>query len=108
MVELPSFYEEVGALILKARRGRLTQDQLAERVALTRTSITNIEKGRQRLMLHTLAQIAEALGVAVTDLLPQAAAAATKDLSKALKSRSKGERVWINAAVKAVKKGDAG
>lgn len=30
----------------------LTQDDLATRVGLNRTSVTNIEAGRQRLILH--------------------------------------------------------
>jgi transcriptional regulator with XRE-family HTH domain len=39
-------------------------------VALSRTSVTNIEKGRQKMMLHTLWQFASALGVDPTVLLP--------------------------------------
>jgi hypothetical protein len=38
----------------RARDAGLTQDTLAARVALSRTSVTNIEDGRQKMMLQTL------------------------------------------------------
>src|ERR1700730_18235230 len=64
------FYAAVGRRIAKARTGRLTQDALAKRTALTRTSIINIEKGRQQILLHTLVGIAHSLQVSVADLIP--------------------------------------
>jgi DNA-binding XRE family transcriptional regulator len=48
----------------------LTQEELAHRVHLKRTSITNIEKGRQKLLVHTLFDIAAALDVPIADLIP--------------------------------------
>lgn len=66
------FYAAVGRQIAKARRGRLTQEALAKRTALTRTSIINIEKGRQQILLHTLVGIAQALRVPVIELIPEA------------------------------------
>jgi transcriptional regulator with XRE-family HTH domain len=39
-------------------------------LGLSRTSITNIERGRQPIQLHTLYKIAEVLGVEPTALLP--------------------------------------
>ena len=106
MVDPVEYYEEAGRLVFKARRGRLTQDELARRVALTRTSITNIEKGRQRVMLHTLAQIAEALGTTVSKLLPDRKEEAGKKLSHALKDHPKAARDWVKEAVQTVKKGN--
>ena len=55
---------------VRARRGDLTQTQLAERVGLGRTSITNLESGAQRMPLHYLVRIAEALDCDVRDLVP--------------------------------------
>lgn len=49
----------------------LTQAALANAVSLSRTSITNIEKGRQPILLHTLYSIASALNMKVPDLLPE-------------------------------------
>lgn len=39
-------------------------------VGLSRTSITNIERGRQKVLLHTLSEIAVVLDVAIHDLIP--------------------------------------
>jgi transcriptional regulator with XRE-family HTH domain len=48
----------------------LSQEVLANAVGLTRTSITNIEHGRQPIQLHTLYLMANFLGIQTTDLLP--------------------------------------
>lgn len=48
----------------------VTQEELARRVDLSRTSITNIEKGRQRIMLHQVVELAEALETDVGALIP--------------------------------------
>lgn len=68
-------YPEVGRRLLEIRKGRFTQEQLSEALAergvqLKRASIANIEKGKQRVMLHTLYEIAEVLKVDVAKLLP--------------------------------------
>ena len=57
-------YRIVGARIRDERLKRnITQNDLAASVGLTRTSITNIEKGRQKLSLHTLVALASELRV---------------------------------------------
>lgn len=48
----------------------MTQARLAELVGLERTSITNIEKGMQKVPLHVLYRICEALRVSPADMLP--------------------------------------
>ena len=66
-----SLYKTVGARLREARRAaKLTQEELASRVSLTRTSVTNIEKGRQKVLLHTLVELAKAVQVPVYDLIP--------------------------------------
>lgn len=68
---MASFYEEFGANLRAARkRAGLTQQELAERIDLTRTSVTNIERGSQRIALHQLFELANALGDDPLDLLP--------------------------------------
>lgn len=66
-----SLYSLIGTR-LKDRRVllSLTQEQLAGRVGFERTSITNIEKGRQRLSLHALYDICSVLQVEVSEILP--------------------------------------
>lgn len=72
MANNQAFYQELGRRIRDARKkGRLTQEALAARIALTRTTVTNIEKGRQQILVHTLVDIAEALNVAPEALLPE-------------------------------------
>jgi transcriptional regulator with XRE-family HTH domain len=49
---------------------KFTQEELARRVDLSRTSITNIERGRHRVLLHQIVEIAEALDAKPSDLMP--------------------------------------
>lgn len=65
------FYRSLGSLVRKIREeSGLTQDQLAQKIGLTRTSITNLEHGRQKIQVHVLYELANALGVEPADLLP--------------------------------------
>lgn len=64
-------YQEFGQLLREARlSAELTQHEVAHRVGLTRTSITNIERGTQHISLHQLFLLANAVGKDPTDLLP--------------------------------------
>jgi len=102
------FYEEVGRRIREARKRRkppFTQESLAKLVSLTRTSITNVEKGRQKFLLHTLADIAVALQVEPASLLPQSNAGSDRRLDEALKNRPPAEKEWIKSAVSAAQQG---
>lgn len=57
---------------LRSRReaGGVSQEALADRAGLSRTSIVNIEKGRQGVSLPTLYRLARALACDVGALLP--------------------------------------
>lgn len=64
-------YEVLGARIREFREEKnWTQNDLGEKVDLTRSSITNIESGRQKIQLITLYQIAFVLEVEISSLLP--------------------------------------
>jgi transcriptional regulator with XRE-family HTH domain len=68
------FYREFGRLLQEARsKGpkHLTQAALAEAVGLSRSSVANIEKGRQPVQLHLLVKIAEVLSIDPVTLLPR-------------------------------------
>lgn len=102
-----AYYEKVGRRIREARKRRkppLTQEALGKMVSLTRTSITNVEKGRQKFSLHTLADIAAALQVEPASLLPQRSAESDQRLDEALKDRPRAEKEWIKSAVSAAQK----
>ena len=67
----PSLYRQFGLNVAAARnRQGTTQLQLAGAVRLSRTSIANIEAGRQRVQIGLAYEIASALGVNVKELLP--------------------------------------
>jgi transcriptional regulator with XRE-family HTH domain len=72
-IRLEPFYAALGRRVADARDRRgMTQAQLGEKLKppVTRASIANVESGKQRVLAHTLVDLAAALEVAVTDLLP--------------------------------------
>jgi transcriptional regulator with XRE-family HTH domain len=72
-------YEEFGRRVRSAREAAgLTQEAVACRVGLKRTSISNIERGEQHIPLHALWMLAAAIGVKPTELLPEEAEQAAK------------------------------
>lgn len=74
-----TMYIALGERIRNVRRKLpLTQEQLAASLGLSRTSITNIEGGRQPVLIHTLYAIAAELHVDVSVLLPDVGGSATK------------------------------
>jgi len=70
-MERKPLYTDIGKRIRSEREALgFAQGELAGAVGLERTSITNIEAGRQRLTIQMLYAIAEALGVPAESLLP--------------------------------------
>jgi transcriptional regulator with XRE-family HTH domain len=69
--DLDGFYAVVGRLIREARERRgVTQEALATLVSLSRTSLTNIERGRQKVQLHTLCRLERVMNFsAVSDVV---------------------------------------
>ena len=66
-----ALYIQIGRLIKRQRTlNKLTQEQVASAIGLTRTSIVNIERGRHRLPLHVLFGIARAVHAEPRDLIP--------------------------------------
>jgi transcriptional regulator with XRE-family HTH domain len=65
------FYRQFGQLLAEVRgKKKVSQEVLARELGLSRTSITNIEKGRQPVQLHNLYRISQLLSVDLKDLLP--------------------------------------
>jgi transcriptional regulator with XRE-family HTH domain len=66
-------YRLVGSRIAARRKElRLKQVEVAAQIGLTRASLANIEKGRQKVMLHQIYRIAEALRIeTILDLVPR-------------------------------------
>ena len=69
-----AFYLTFGRMLAEARRKRhISQEMLADELGLSRTSITNIEKGRQPVQLYSIYRIARLLRADVKELLPSPA-----------------------------------
>jgi len=91
--EYGDFYKQLGANIRKNRRalGR-SQDELARAIGLTRTSLTNIENGRQHPPLHTFCDIAEQLKIDPSALLPvREAPVQTRDFMAVAEKQVRGD-----------------
>lgn len=64
-------YQCLGDRLRQHRRAAsLSQLELGDLIGRSRSSIVNIEKGRQRPPLHVIWEVAEVLGVNLEDLIP--------------------------------------
>ncbi len=94
------FYVELGKRIRQARQQkRLTQQALADAIELTRTSVTNIECGRQPVMTHHLVRIARAVGVPVESLLPSPIEPPS-ELNARLSGLGNDKREWVGRIIR--------
>jgi transcriptional regulator with XRE-family HTH domain len=99
-----AFYVYVGQRIREERdRMGLTQEALASLVSLTRTSITNIEKGRQKLLLHTFVDIVNALQSSPSELLPEIDISPEKELKELLKGKPRNAQEWVKSTLKSMR-----
>jgi transcriptional regulator with XRE-family HTH domain len=55
---------------LARKQASLTQEELGDHTGIGRTSIVNIEAGRQRVLLHHLAAISEVTNIEISCFLP--------------------------------------
>lgn len=75
-------YQQVVAALRERRMAiGMTQAELAAASRVRRTSITNIESGRQKAPLHVLYDICVALGIETASVLPQNSAVELRDTS---------------------------
>jgi transcriptional regulator with XRE-family HTH domain len=71
-IDQDTLYRYIGAAIRRRRETLgLTQAQLASEAGVLRTSIVNLEAGRQRVPLHTLYPICAALSVELAEVVPR-------------------------------------
>jgi transcriptional regulator with XRE-family HTH domain len=65
-------YRQIGEHLRQTRAALgVTQSQVAEATGLLRTSVTNIEAGRQKAPLHVLYRLCAFLGTEVAAVLPE-------------------------------------
>ena len=94
------FYKEIGRRVKKVREARkMTQAALAERLDMTRTSITNIEKGEQKILIHTMVEIAQALRISLSSLLPEQYETREEEIDAVLKDEQEDAQKWIKSLV---------
>ncbi|MCM3625775.1 helix-turn-helix transcriptional regulator [Paenibacillus glycanilyticus] len=64
-------YTEIGRRIREARRRKgFTQEDLSDRVSLSRPSISFVENGQQNISLHAIYEICFVLDVSIHKILP--------------------------------------
>lgn len=69
--KLDKFYVDLGKKIRVARNNvKMSQSELARIIGFNRSSVANLEAGRQRIALHLFILIAEVLHVESATLLP--------------------------------------
>jgi transcriptional regulator with XRE-family HTH domain len=101
------FYKKIGENIRAKRKERgLSQEGLAKAIGLKRPSMSNIEKGRQNILLHTFCDIAETLNSTATALLPDRSGPESVQMPD-LTAYSKGVREFVEAAIKPAEKEDS-
>jgi transcriptional regulator with XRE-family HTH domain len=101
---MENLYREFGRALRERRRSAgFTQDDVAGRIGLSRTSVTNIERGRQHVTLHVLYALADAIGAKPAELLPDGAllVEGNAELDKALEKAAlpQEQRDWIKRLV---------
>src|ERR1039458_4538864 len=99
MNEHDAFYKRLGENIRAKRQERgLSQEGLAKAIGLKRPSMSNIEKGRQNILLHTFCDIAETLDAKASELLPEILTRDPVSLPD-LRSYSKEVREFVEAGI---------
>jgi len=83
----------------------MKQDQLAQAVGLSRTSITNIERGRQGVQAFILARIADVLGAPPGELLPRLTQE-PEEVPEKMRSLEPEKRAWAERVLKQATEGD--
>ncbi|KTE72591.1 hypothetical protein ATE72_22175 [Sphingopyxis sp. HXXIV] len=99
-VEQADLYSVFGKRVADERLARkISQQELAKLVGLSRASIANIEAGRQRVLLHQAVGLVQALRIqTISDILP---------LNVALAGDLKGKAKAVNISGSAVSRNEA-
>jgi transcriptional regulator with XRE-family HTH domain len=96
-------YKAFGQRVRDRRtKNQLSQEALGQEIGLSRTSVTNIERGHQHISLHTLYTLSDVLGVDVSTLLPDKSELVPKGgLSERLEKERlpEGTAQWIESVV---------
>lgn len=100
-------YKAIGKRVQKRRTAKkISQAELAKKISVTSPHISNIERGKTKVSLPTLIEIARALNTTLDDLvcdsLPEAKDVILGDFSDTLRSCSNQELGIISDVTKAL------
>ena len=73
MLDFNRLYTEIGKRVRTIRETqtpRISQDALSRILDLKRTSITNIESGRQKMTVETVYRLCDHFGLAIDEVMP--------------------------------------
>jgi transcriptional regulator with XRE-family HTH domain len=71
MLDKGILYSQIGEKVRSLRTTMsLNQEDLSKKVGMTRSSIAQIEAGKQAVSVYTLYKLGEALNKPITDILP--------------------------------------
>lgn len=92
-----AFYADLGRRLRVARKKHkgLTQEKLARAVGLQRTSITNVECGRQPVAVDVFVRLALVLGCEPAELLPIMKGSIAERLKAKIGSLEPDKREWV-------------
>ena len=101
------YYKAIGKRVQKRRTAKkISQAELAKKISVTSPHISNIERGKTKVSLPTLMEIARALNTTLDDLvcdsLPEAKDVILGDFSDTLRSCSNQELGIISDVTKAL------
>ena len=72
MTDEGNFYKNLGQLIRDFRKKeKISQETLATHLGLSRISVVNIEKGKQKVQIYTLYLISKYLKISMNNLMPE-------------------------------------
>ena len=68
--QIEKIYQHIGGVIKRRRKAlRLKQEDVAKRLKISRGALSNIETGRQGVLVHQLYRFADVLGLQPIDFL---------------------------------------
>jgi transcriptional regulator with XRE-family HTH domain len=73
LIDSQKLYQLIGERVRRIRESqtpRMNQDDLARILELKRTSITNIERGKQKISLDCLYRFCDRFGVSIQEFIP--------------------------------------
>ena len=91
-----NFYRIVGHKIREVRlKAQISQSELGRRISLSRGSISNIENGRQNLLFEQAFNIARAVDIDISSILPSSAELPSKKQAGIKDTSDKNEIAFI-------------